>query len=204
MMMGWWGFQQLHKKSMFLVRSALSELLLFVDVGFEQSIKCESPFGQSAYQGSGPLVHSRKSLWDMRKPRIWLLHRPDFPRHRAWYMPAIPDELRSVLPERYQPKSHSWWFPPTWEMDCSTSDAILPPSSFPRLAGESGTNVPTFLKTVQEFLQWSNAQPRTCHFPSFRRIPIIHHIRYTSMWSFSHTVMKYCRVWKLKKSQAMV
>lgn len=61
--------------------AALSELVVVVECWFRASIKCKSPFDQSAYQGSGPLVHPRKSLWDMRKPQIWLLHRPDFPRH---------------------------------------------------------------------------------------------------------------------------
>lgn len=44
------------------------------------------------------------------------------------YMPAIPDELRSVLhTEQTNPKNfHSDGSPtPTWDMDCSTSDAIL-------------------------------------------------------------------------------
>lgn len=105
------------------------------------SIKRKSPFDQSAYQGSGPLVHPRKSLWDMRKPRIWLLHRPDFPRHRRGYMPARPDELRSVLHTEPTPKIFTVMVPPPnmgYGLFNFGRNLNYHPHHLPRLAGEIG------------------------------------------------------------------
>lgn len=102
--------------------------------------KMWKPFWSISVPGVRSSCASRKSLWDMRKPRIWLLHRPEFPRHRAWYMPAIPDESRSV--SKPTPKFFTVMVPPTqhgiWIVQLRTQ-SYLPPSSFPRyIASEIG------------------------------------------------------------------
>lgn len=145
------------------------------------SIKCESPFDQSAYQGSGrsscaskkePMRHAQTP--NLASAQTWLPQTPGVVY--ACYTGRI--EKRAAHRANQPQKFSQWWFPHPPNMGYGLfnfgRNLILPPSSFPRLAGESGTNVHVlFLKTIQEFLQWSTAQPRTCHFPSFRRIPII-------------------------------
>lgn len=144
----------------------------------------------------------------MRKPRIWLLHRPEFPRPGRGYMPAIPDELRSV--SKPTPKIFTVMVPPPnmgYGLFNFGRNLILPPSSFPRyIAGESGTNVhvPTFLKPSR-----NSSNDRTLNpgrvisvFPEncyhFIIISHIYHIHVVPDVLFN-TVMKYCRVWKLEK-----
>lgn len=168
------------------------------------SIKCKSPFDQSAYQGSVLLCIQERAYETCANPEFGFctdLSSPDTGRgicllYRTNWEACCQRGTNQNFIVMVPPTQHGIWIVQL------RTQSYLPPSSFPRyIAGESGTNVPMyFSKTVQEFLQWSNAQPRTCHFRLSGEFPSsFHHIRYTSMWSFSHTVMRYCRVWKLEK-----
>lgn len=182
----------------------LVSCLLFVECWFRAKHKMWKPFWSII---SVPGVRSSCAF---KKEPMRHAQTPNLASAQTW-LPQTPGVVYACYTGRIEkraarevPTRISWLMvPPTWEMDCSTSDAILfllPSSSFPRyIAGESGTNVPTFLK-LSKSCPMIERSTQDVSFPVFPENS--HHFIITlgtHPCGLFHTVMKYCRAWKLEK-----